>query len=377
VSFRSTVRSALGVLLAFLTATSLGNEKSIRAHRTAEAIEVDGHFNEASWGATAGIEDFIQQEPDEGEPLSERTRVRVMYDDENLYVGFEGWDSEPDRIVANEMRRDGALWQNDNVYITLDTYGAKREGYYFRTNPLGAQEDMAVAKDGDDLNGNWDCIWESAGRIHDEGWDVEIAIPFSQLRFREAEEMEWGINFGRNITRLNGAAQWVPVPRSEFFMGTFRPTYTAPLTGIAGIRSSSHLDVKPYVVGGGSEEFDEDEGTWGDAFERDIGLDVKYGVTSNLTLDVTVNTDFAQVESDREQVNLTRFDLFFPEKREFFLEGSGMFSFGAGGDFSPDMSLFYSRRIGIDEEAETLVPVLGARNSRARWVRTALAPLPC
>ena len=344
-------------LALIVSATAHANPKTIRAHRATDAIEIDGRFDEASWGATQGVEDFIQQEPDEGKPLTERTRVRVMYDDENLYVGFECWDSEPERIVANEMRRDGALWQNDNVYITLDTYGDKREGYFFRTNPLGAQEDMAVAKDGDDLNGDWDCIWETGAHIHDEGWNMEIAIPFSQLRFREADEMTWGINFGRNVSRVNGAAQWVPVPRSEYHMGTFRPTYTAPLTGIKGILASSHLDVKPYVVGGGSEEFDEDTLVWGAEIEPNAGLDVKYGLTTNLTLDVTLNTDFAQVEADREEVNLTRFDLFFPEKREFFLEGSGMFSFGAGGDFSPDLSLFYSRRIGIEEE--TLVPILG------------------
>ncbi|MBT3268567.1 carbohydrate binding family 9 domain-containing protein [Candidatus Poribacteria bacterium] len=353
---RSIAAPCLMAVVFLLNVTALASPKTIRARRVTDAIEIDGRFDETSWSATQGVEDFVQQEPNEGEPISDPTRVRVMYDDENLYIGFECWDAEPDRIVANEMRRDGALWQNDNVYITLDTYGAKREGYFFRTNPLGAQEDMAIAKDGDDLNGDWDCIWETGAYIHDEGWNVEIAIPFSQLRFLEADEMTWGVNFGRNISRLNGAAQWVPVPRSEYHMGTFRPTYTAPLTGIRGIRASSHLDVKPYIVGGGSEEFDEDTLTWGDAFERDIGLDVKYGVTTNLTLDVTLNTDFAQVESDREEVNLTRFDLFFPEKREFFLEGSGMFSFGAGGDYEPDMALFYSRRIGVEEE--TLVPVL-------------------
>jgi hypothetical protein len=273
VPFRSIARLCFVAFALLASVSALADTKTIRAHRATETIEIDGRFDEASWGATQGVEDFIQQEPNEGEPLSERTRVRVMYDDEMLYVGFECWDSEPERIVANEMRRDGALWQNDNVYMTLDTYGDKREGYFFRTNPLGAQEDMAIAKDGDDLNGDWDCIWETGAYIHDEGWNIEIAIPFSQLRFREAEEMEWGVNFGRNISRLNGAAQWVPVPRSEFHMGTFRPTYTAPLTGIKGIRASSHLDVKPYVVGGGSEEFDEDTGVWGDTFERDVGLD--------------------------------------------------------------------------------------------------------
>ena len=333
--------------------------KTLEAVRIDAQIRVDGRLDEATWARAQVIDDFVQQDPDEGAEVSERTEVRVLYDAERLYVGFECYDAEPERVVANEMRRDGALWQNDNVYVLLDTYGDRRQGFFFRTNALGAQGESAVTDGGQNINGNWDCIWEVAGRRHDKGWTVELAIPFDQLRFEESASMEWGINFGRNITRTNESAQWVPVPRSESWPGTYHPTYTGRLIGLEGIESSAHFDLKPYLLGGAAryveEEVSERTG------ERDAGLDIKYGVTPNLTLDLTVNTDFAQVEADQEEVNLTRFSLYFPEKREFFLEGSGLFTFGAGigGWGPPPVSLFYSRRIGIDEEHEQQVPIIG------------------
>jgi hypothetical protein len=345
--------------VASCSSAAAAERKTVRAHRVREAMEIDGRLDEAGWQAAIPVTDFVQQDPDEGEPISERTEVRVLYDETNLYISFRCWDAEPHRIVANEMRRDGELWQNDNVYVLLDTYGDRRQGYFFRTNPLGAQSDSAVTDDGRLINGDWDCVWESAGRVHDRGWDVELAIPFQQMRFRPRAEMEWGVNFGRNIARLNGAAQWVRVPATEGWPGTYRPTYTGRLVGLEGVRASAHLDVLPYVLAGGSEHHEEGRSHWSRRMERDMGLDVKYGITSNLTLDLTLNTDFAQVESDREEVNLTRFDLFFPEKRDFFLEGRGLFAFGAGeGDFGPPpLSLFYSRRIGIEEDRQ--VPILG------------------
>lgn len=333
-------------------------EKTIQALCIEELIHVDGCLDEPAWSRAQVVDDFIQQDPNEGEPISERTEVRILYDSRKLYIGFECYDSQPDRVVANEMRRDGELWQNDNVYVLLDTYGDKRRGFSFRTNALGAQEDCAITDSGQNVNGSWDCIWESAGRRHERGWTAEIAIPFNQLRFKENEEMVWGVNFGRNIMHSNEAAQWVQVPRSQSWPGTYHPTYQGKLVGLEGIHSPAYFEIKPYLLGGASETFEED---WDRDAEGDAGLDIKYGVTPNLTLDVTLNTDFAQVEADREEVNLTRFDLYFPEKREFFLEGSGLFAFGAGigGWGPPPLSLFYSRRIGIEEEEERQIPILG------------------
>ena len=331
--------------------------KEIRPLLTQETIEIDGHLNEEAWIEAQVIDDFIQQSPDEREPTTERTEVRMVYDTENLYIGFECSDSEPEKVVANEMRRDGRLWQNDNVYVMLDTYGDKRQCVFFRTNALGALSDTAVTDGGENLNGSWDCIWEAAGRRHDKGWTVEIAIPFNQLRFKKSDSMVWGVNFGRNIARKNETTQWIQVPRSESWPGTYHPIYQGKLTGLQGIASPSYFDVKPYLLGGLARNLDNT--IWQRTTERDLGLDMKYGVTSNLTLDLTLNTDFAQVEADQEEVNLTRFDLFFPERREFFLEGSGLFAFGAGiGDFGPPpLSVFYSRRIGI--EGDKQVRLLG------------------
>lgn len=328
-------------------------KKEIKALKTQEVIKIDGYLNEKDWSLTQVIDDFTQQYPDEGQPLSERTEVRLLYDTEKLYIGFECYDSQPEKVVANEMRRDGMLWQNDNIYIMLDTYGDKRQCFFFRINPLGAQSDTAVTDGGENLNGSWDCIWECVGRQHDKGWTVEMAIPFNQLRFKKKDEMVWGVNFGRNIPRTNETSQWIQVPKSQSWPGTFHPIYQGKLTGLQGISQPSYFDFKPYLLGGLAENLGEEDWQYNTA--RDLGLDMKYGVTSNLTLDLTVNTDFAQVEADQEQVNLNRFSLYFPERRDFFLEGSGLFSFGAGvgGWGPPPLAVFYSRRIGIvDDDKE-------------------------
>lgn len=334
------------------------SNKEIKALKTQEAIKIDGHLNEKDWSRTQIIDDFTQQYPNEGDPLSQRTEVRLLYDREKLYIAFQCFDSQPHKIIANEMRRDGMLWQNDNVYIMLDTYGDKLQGFFFRINPLGAKSDTAVTDGGENLNGSWDCIWDAAGHQHDKGWTVEIAIPFNQLRYKENKKMEWGVNFGRNIPRTTETSQWIQVPQSQSWSGTFHPIYQGKLTGLQDISSPSYLDVKPYLLGGLAENLD-DSSDWQRDNAGDMGLDMKYGVTSNLTLDLTVNTDFAQVEADQEQVNLNRFSLYFPERRDFFLEGSGLFSFGAdiGGWGPPPLSVFYSRRIGIEEERE--IRILG------------------
>ncbi|MCY3739581.1 MAG: DUF5916 domain-containing protein [Candidatus Poribacteria bacterium] len=345
------------IVLLIFTAIAAANlnveaSKEIRPSFTQEAIEIDGHLSEEVWSQTQVIDDFTQQSPNEGQPTTERTEVRMLYDTEKLYIGFECYDSEPEKIVANEMRRDGRLWQNDNVYIMLDTYGDKRQCFFFRTNALGALSDTAVTDGGENLNGSWDCIWEAAGQQHEKGWTVEIAIPFNQLRFKKKDSMIWGVNFGRNIQRTNETTQWIQVPRSQSWPGTYHPIYQGKLTGLQGIAAPSYFDVKPYLLGGLGRNLE--DGDWQRTTERDLGLDMKYGITSNLTLDLTLNTDFAQVEADQEEVNLTRFSLYFPERRDFFLEGSGLFAFGAGiGDFGPPpLSVFYSRSIGIEDERE-------------------------
>lgn len=348
----------LVTLITVSTNINIFAKKEVKAVRTHETIEIDGYLHETDWSKAQVIDDFMQQYPNEGEPLSQRTEVRMLYDKEKLYISFLCFDSKPDKIIANEMRRDGMLWQNDNVYIMLDTYGDKLQCFFFRINPLGAKSDTAVTDGGENLNGSWDCIWDAAGQQHGKGWTVEIAIPFNQLRYKKSETMEWGVNFGRNIPRTTETSQWVQVPQSQSWPGTFHPIYQGKLTGLHDISSPSYFDIKPYLLGGLAENLD-DSSDWQRNSAGDLGLDIKYGVTSNLTLDLTMNTDFAQVEADQEQVNLNRFSLYFPERRDFFLEGSGLFSFGAdiGGWGPPPLSIFYSRRIGIEDERE--VRILG------------------
>ncbi|MCE2393096.1 carbohydrate binding family 9 domain-containing protein [Candidatus Poribacteria bacterium] len=332
-------------------------EYRAEAYRTFQSIEIDGDFNETDWQHAKLINQFVQTEPDEGVPITESTAVRILYDEKNIYFGFTCSSSWRDSIVANEMRRDAEnLRENDNVFILLDTYNDKRNGVFFRINPLGAMQDIALTNSGDSQNRSWDAVWDCRSKINDDHWTTEIAIPFSQLRFNRSESMVWGINFGRTIRQKNEEATWVPVSRQYGSRSKYRTANLGSLVGLAGITPSRRLEVLPYVLPGVSR-IEGEEGTDG---VFDIGLDLKYGLTSNLTADLTLNTDFAQVEADQEQVNLTRFSLYFPEKRPFFLEGAGLFDFGIPRPsfFSPPpLILFYSRRIGLEEGYA--IPILG------------------
>jgi hypothetical protein len=324
-------------------------------------IEVDGFITEADWQQADVADQFVQTDPVEGAPTTEPTRVRVLYDSKKLYVGFECLDSEPDRIVANEMRRDGRLHRNDNVYVLLDTYNDKRSGFFFRVNPLGAMEDVLISDGGNRINQNWDAVWECKTARHDWGWSAEIAIPFNQLRFKRSEDMIWGLNFGRTIQRKREESSWSSVPRAYGYMGRYRTSNLGQLAGLKEIPASRHLEILPYLLPGATVVRQSEPET---ESVLKTGLDMKYGITSNLTADLTFNTDFAQIEADEEQVNLTRFSLFFPEKRPFFLEGSGLFNFGSsssGGPRGPlPMMLFYSRRIGL-AEGEAVPIIFGSK----------------
>ena len=332
-------------------------EYRAEAYRTFQSIEIDGDFNEADWQHAKPINQFVQTEPDEGAPVTESTEVRILYDEKNVYFGFTCSSSRRDYIVANEMRRDAeGLRENDNVFILLDTYNDKRNGVFFRINPLGAMQDIALTNSGDTRNTSWDAVWDCRSKIHDTHWTTEIAIPFSQLRFKRSDSMVWGVNFGRTLRRKNEEATWVPVSRQYGSLSKYRTANLGSLVGLAGITPSRRLEFLPYVLPGMSR-IEEDASTDG---VFDAGLDVKYGLTSNLTADLTLNTDFAQVEADQEQVNLSRFSLYFPEKRPFFLEGAGMFDFGIPSPTffaPPPLILFYSRRIGLEEGYA--IPIIG------------------
>ena len=327
------------------------------AHRTSEEIKVDGVFDESVWQNVEPIRQLYQIQPDQGEPATEQSEVRILYDDKKLYFGFIFFDSEMDKIVANDMRRDSpGLRSNDYGFLLLDTYNDRRNAVFFRFTPVGGIEDTAVSNSGGSLNHSWDIVWECRCRINEDHWTVEIAIPFSQLRFEQSDVMNWGVNFGREIARKQEIAAWNEAPKTYGGLAKYRTAYFGTLEGLEGISPSRHLELLPYVLPGMSS-VPETEKTQG-VFEA--GLDLKYGLTPNLTADLTFNTDFAQVEADQEQVNLTRFSLFFPEQRPFFLEGASIFDVGIPRTSfrrPPPLLLFYSRRIGLAEERA--IPLLG------------------
>ena len=325
------------------------------AYRTYENVEIDGELTEPDWQKATPIRRFIQFEPDAGAPLTEATEVRILYDDRHIYFGFVCREPDRAKIVANKMRRDAMLWDNDNVFVLLDTYNDRRSGFFFRVNPLGAREDVAIMDSGDSRNENWNAVWDSKGKINSDNWTTEIAIPFSQLRFKDEAALVWGLNLGRTIQKNQEEGTWAPVPAAYTFLARYRTTHLGSLTGLSEVSQRRNIEFLPYLLPGVART--EAEGTFG---VFDLGADMKVSITSNLTADLTVNTDFAQVEADREQANLTRFSLFFPEKRQFFLEGAGLFDFGiprTSFNAPPPLLLFYSRRIGI--EAGHAIPILG------------------
>ena len=347
------------------------------AHRISEEIKIDGVLDEPIWQNVEPIRQLYQIQPDQGDPATEQSEVRIMYDGKKLYFGFIFYDSEMDKIVANDMRRDSSgLRSNDYGFLLLDTYNDRRNAVFFRFTPVGGMEDTAVSNSGGSLNTSWDIVWECRCRINEDNWTVEIAIPFSQLRFERSEVMNWGLNFGREIARKQEIAAWNEAPKTYGGLAKYRTAYFGTLEGIDGISPSKQLELLPYLLPGASYTpgIEESEG----GLDLDIkygevqihrgntfaflkgGLDLKYGLTPNLTADLTFNTDFAQVEADQEQVNLTRFSLFFPEQRPFFLEGASIFDVGIPRPSfrrPPPLLLFYSRRIGLAKEHA--IPILG------------------
>lgn len=335
----------------------------LKAREARGAIVVDGRLDEPEWLAAPVATGFIQSEPRTGEPATESTDVRVLYDAERLYIGAYLHDRAPDEIVVNDIRKDFNPEQQDDFEVILDTFHDRRNGYAFITNLAGARADQQVANEGREINTSWDGVWTVKTRRVDDGWVVEMAIPFRTLRFDFARAESWGINFSRRIRRRNEVSFWAPVPRSYTLA---RVSLAGELTGMAHSETARDLRVKPYVAGRSVRET-------GGAQARsssDAGVDVKYGVTPALTLDVTVNPDFAQAEADEQQVNLTQFSQFFPEKREFFLENSGIFYVGDAArnnrvSLAPtpdeDMLLFFSRRVGLSGEGRNVAIPAGLR----------------
>ncbi len=336
----------------------------VDARRTEAAPEIDGVLDEEAWVDASLVDSFTQQEPSNGEPATERTEVRLLYDAERLYVGVRAFDSEPGSVIATEMRRDSPrILEEDNFQIILDTFRDSRSGYMFVTNPLGAKLEQQIFEEGggntrgatSNINRNWDGVWIAAARRTDQGWEAEIAIPIVTVRSPAMDLQEWGLNFMRSIRRKNEQVYWAPIPKPY---GLTQVSMAGTVAGMRGLNRGLDLRIKPYAIAGGRS--DRLGNTTLHRGLRDVGIDMKYGVGSGLTLDLTLNTDFAQAEVDEQQVNLTRFPLFFPEKRDFFLENSGQFSISTQG-LERQMDLFFSRRIGLSDTGQEIPIIGGAR----------------
>ncbi len=331
---------------------------TVRAVRLDAPLEVDGRLDEAVYAAVPAISDFLQQEPREGQPATEKTEAWILFDDEHLYISARNWDSHPEREVANELRRDnGNILGNENFTFVIDPLHDKRNGYLFQTNPLGALRDMTVTDD--QQNSAWNGIWYVKTAAFDQGWTMEVAIPFKSLRYRGSGAQTWGINLRRLVKWKNEFSYLSLVPAALGTGGVSRMASAATVIGLETPAESKNLELKPYAVSSattnrtGAAPFD-------NRLNANAGLDFKYGITRSMTLDATYRTDFAQVEEDLQQVNLTRFSLFFPEKRDFFIEGQGIFDFGgvqAGNSPGDVPLLFFSRQIGLSNGQA--VPVVG------------------
>jgi len=344
-------------------------EPRLLATRASGPLTLDGRLDEPAWTLAPVARGFVQNEPSEGRPASLDTEIRVLYDDRAVYFGVFAHDDEPASLVVSDLRKDFNTAASDAVLIVIDTFRDRRNGFEFATNPAGAKWDAQMSNEGRESNANWDGIWDVRTRVAEEGWYAEIRIPLLTLRFARGDPQAWGLNFQRRLRRRNEESYWAPLPR---IYDLHRVSMAGSLDDLRQLRPGRNLRVKPYTAATSSS------GVLPSKHELDAGLDVKYGLSAGLTLDLTVNTDFSQVEADEQQVNLTRFSLLFPEKREFFLENSGIFQFGlpstgmtnvgsarpaASGrqNSPPDPRLFFSRQIGLSSAGSPIPIHVGSR----------------
>ncbi len=362
----------LGILI-FLPGLILGQDRPVTAANAISSPPViDGEvLNDGTWSEMETVGELLQTRPNFGQPASEKTEIRIAYTKEFFYVSVVCYDSNPDGLVVSDARRDANLDNTDAFLFILDTYKDGQNGFIFGTNSLGVQYDAQVDNEGQGnfnpnrqqsgtiggFNLNWDASWEVATQVGDYGWSAEFAIPVRTLRFQSGKD--WGINFRRNIRKSNEVAYWSPIPIG-FTIN--RLSLAGSLTGL-DLQSPGNLKVIPYILGRAEKDFTNPDSKTD--FSGDAGADLKFSITPSLTLDLTYNTDFAQVEVDDQQVNLDRFNLFFPEKRPFFLENAGQFTVGSPGE----VDLFFSRRIGIGDGGR-IVPIIGGARLSGKLNKT-------
>lgn len=362
-----------------------GTNPNVMERPQAQAIQlstapvIDGEvINDEVWQQYPAFDGLKQIRPYSGQPASEKTDIRIGYTETTLYVSVVCYDSEPDKLVVSDARRDASLDGTDSFQFIIDTYHDRQNGFVFGTNSLGVEYDGQVDNEGQGnfnsnrqqggtiggFNLNWDASWEVKSQVGDYGWSAEFAIPLRTIRFASGENKVWGLNIQRNIRKTNEVAYWAPLP-IQFDLK--RLSLAGELTGL-NLKSPGNLKFIPYALHNISRDFSADPSKA--KHSPDVGADIKYSITPSLTLDLTYNTDFAQVEVDQQQINLDRFNLFFPEKRPFFLENAGFFTVGSPGE----VDLFFSRKIGISDEG-AIVPILGGARVSGRVNKTNIGVL--
>lgn len=355
-------------LLSSAQSKSNNDRPSVSAQYVETAPLIDGEvLGEDYWQAVPAVTELWQIQPNSGQAASEKTEVYIAYTNTTFYIAVVCHDAQPDKLVVSDARRDASLDNTDSFIFLVDTYHDGQNGFIFGTNSQGVEYDAQVNNEGQGnfnvnrqqggiiggFNINWDASWEVKAKVGTFGWSAEFAIPLRTLRFKSGENQSWGFNFRRNIRKSNEIAYWAPMP-IQFDLN--RVSMAGELTDL-NLKNPGNLKVIPYVLGQVARDY-EDPDSKTDV-QPEVGVDVKYSVTPSLTLDLTYNTDFAQVEVDDQQVNLDRFNLFFPEKRPFFLENAGQFSVGSPGE----VDLFFSRRIGIGANGQQVPIIGGARLS--------------
>jgi hypothetical protein len=329
-------------------AATAGSPQRTLTAAPATQIHVDGRLDEAAWATAAPADDFVQQQPSDGHPATERTDARVLFDGEAIYIGMRMYDPHPDSILALLTRRDQSS-ESDGARVFIDSYNDKRTAFVFGLNPRGVKEDFLRFNDGEGIDSDWDAVWDGAARVDSAGWTAEFRIPLSQLRFNAAVVNaggRWGLNFRRYIARRGEVDFWAPISsNANAFVSLF-----GELQGLQGLRQAHRLEVMPYV----SSKLDHlpvadrNHFTGASNFAGGMGADLKAGLPGGLTLSATINPDFGQVEVDPAVVNLSAYETFFPERRPFFVEGADIFQFGNLSTFNSYgfTQFFYSRRIG-------------------------------
>ena len=352
--------------LLFLCSFLTGQNITSAVKASSDPVMDGDVLNDPAWVNVPEVTTFIQKTPDEGQSVSEKTAVKVMYTEKTFYVSVVCYDTNPGEIVISDTRRDSPLNNSDSFSFIIDTFKDFQTGYLFGTNPAGIEYDAQITGGGEGgsmmrrfsmgtgggFNVNWDAVWEVKSQKGDFGWSAEFAIPFKTLRYATNKDQSWGINFERVIARKKEEAHWSPISRQH----TMNRLVSAGTLTHMNVPTSRNIKIMPYVLGQNNVNKNE---TTSKSSDGNFGLDAKLSIGSSMSLDLTYNTDFAQVEADEQQINLDRFSLFFPEKRAFFLENAGLFSIGTGGGFfGPDIEMFFSRRIGVGPDGEP-VPIVG------------------